>query len=128
MIGALEHCTFDFGCRIACGEVTVEASNPQSAWQKLQGDKAAQSAKTSRQEGLQMFGLKHRTVCRRIQQLPGAERCERYCCWPDAGTGKGEAEGPRTFPQLVTPSTPLGSDCKSLTAMGWVTRNLSTPS
>jgi len=115
-----------FPCRITCGDVTVEGSTPQSAWQKLRGDPAAIPAKPSRQEGLQMFGLKHRTVCRRIHRLPGADRCEQYCGWPETGTvaGKGDAEGPRAFPKLVdllcSPRPLLTPFPPSLPLFGWL--------
>eukprot|EP00887_Chlorella_sp_A99_P002328 scaffold10.g2328.t1 len=65
------------------GRTAVQARSASKAWAALHlGDKQA-AAKLIGLSGAKMFGVSAPAVQHAIQGLPGAERCDRYCGWPE---------------------------------------------
>jgi hypothetical protein len=61
----------------------VEGPSATRAWQALYAGDAAGGARSLGLCGEQMFGLSAPRVQRALERLPGAQRCDRYCGWPE---------------------------------------------
>lgn len=73
----------------------VEADTATKAWAALYASDAQAAARAAGVSGAKMFGVSLPAVARAIERLPGAERCERYCGWP-------EGSQPPPPPELVS--------------------------
>lgn len=88
------------------GTPPVEAASANKAWAALYACDPASLSKAL-QKGGQAFGLTHDRVRSVLQQLPGAERCERYCNWLGDGGGAGGSAPGGAPPACLPPPPPL---------------------
>lgn len=65
------------------GFPAAEGLSATRAWQALYACDAAGGARSLGLNGEQMFGLSAPRVQRALQRLPGAQRCDSYCGWPE---------------------------------------------
>lgn len=74
-------------CRVTPrGRKPVEAATATAAWAALYTGSGGSGMYRSGGGGLhgaRAFGVAHPAVAALLRGLPGAERCERFCGWPD---------------------------------------------